>query len=134
MKTFIKNLFSSLAVSAIVSVSALAENPTTGNDPTKNFEVGMYQTIRTSKLNLTIEKVKGQRLSVTLQNATGQVLYTEMVGKNSTKYWRKFDFGSMDSGVYQFQITNGETTITKEVKLRTPEAVEVQPEVLISVK
>ena len=66
-------------------MAALAENPTTGNHPTKNFEVGMYQTIRTSKLNLTIEKVKGQRLSVTLQNATGQVLYTEMVGKNSTK-------------------------------------------------
>ena len=134
MKTFIQNLFNSLAISAVMSVSALAETPSATNQPAKKFEVGMYQINQTAKLNLSISKVSGQRVKITLQNARGQVLHSETLGKKATRYSRKFNFEDMEQGAYLFQITNGENTIAKEVNLKTPEMIEVRPEMLISQK
>lgn len=71
------------------------------------------------KVNFLLEKVKGKRLAVTLRNAKGEILFTETIAKNATGYARRFDLNSLTDGKYSFEVTDGETTLKKEVDLST---------------
>lgn len=121
MKKLVKSLCLALLAIVVAEYSALAEErPTPApTAKTKSFQVGMYQSANTLKMNLLIEKAASEKLTVTLRNEKNDIIYSEQVGKKSEKYWRKFDLDGMKDGLYRFEISNGKDKIVKEVELST---------------
>jgi len=122
MKTLVKT-FAIAALSAMTFIAnATNTNATSvGAEPTKSktFEVGIYQSINTLKMNVMIEKEAGKDLLIVLKDKNGDVLATEKVNKNDKFYHGKFDLGNLDDGKYTFEITKGNEKVVKEVNLST---------------
>lgn len=115
MKTIIKTLFVAVALVATSYANVNANNPS----KTASFEVGMYQTVNTLKLNLMVEKQVGDRLEIAIKNDKGEVLYTETIAKNDAKYHGKFDFSQLGDGQYSVEISGGKEKIVKNINLST---------------
>ncbi len=122
---------------AIVAISTLSFNTIAGTGDikpivknNKSFAVGMYQPVNTLKMNLLVEKMKGQKLQITLKNEKGVILYTEYLSKSESNYARKFDFAELKDGKYTFEISNG---ANKEVKTVNIESQKISIERVISV-
>lgn len=115
MKTIIKTLFVAVTLVATSFANINANNPS----KTSSFEVGIYQTVNTLKLNLMIEKQVGNRLEITIKNDKGEILYTETIAKNDAKYHGKFDFSQLGDGQYSVEIANGKDKIIKNINLST---------------
>jgi hypothetical protein len=115
MKTIIKTLFVAVALVATSFANVKANNPS----KTASFEVGIYQTINTLKLNLMVEKQVGNRLEIAIKNDKGEVLYTETIAKNDAKYHGKFDFSQLGDGQYSVEISGGKEKIVKNINLST---------------
>ena len=115
MKTIIKPLFVAVALVATSFANVNAHNPS----KTKSFEVGMYQTTNTLKLNLMVEKQVGNRLEIAIKNEKGEVLYTETIAKNDAKYHGKYDFSQLGDGQYSVEISAGKEKVIKNINLST---------------
>ena len=117
MKTLVKT-FAIAALSAITFIS----NATDKNaDPTKSktFDVGIYQSINTMKMNVLIEKSTDKDLTVVLKDKNGEILASERVDKNEKTYHAKFDMSALEDGKYTFEFTKGDEKVIKEVELST---------------
>ncbi len=108
-------------VAGIFTFSAVlaAEPMETKLDANKTFDVGMYRIVNSMKVSVAIEKLAGKALEISLKNDKNEIIYTEIVGKKSSKFSKKFDLTGLADGKYRFEITNGKETITKEVNLET---------------
>jgi hypothetical protein len=115
MKTIIKTLFVAVALVATSFANVKANNPS----KTKSFEVGIYQSVNTLKLNLMVEKQVGNKLNVVIKNDKGEVLYTETIAKNDAKYHGKYDFSQLGDGHYSVEISTGNEKIVKNINLST---------------
>ena len=120
MKKTIKNFAIALVAGIFTFSTVLATEPVvTKLDTKKTFDVGMYRIINSMKVNVTIEKMQGNVLEIKLKNDKNEVIYTEFLGKKSTKFAKKFDLTGLTDGKYRFEISNGKEVITKEVNLET---------------
>jgi hypothetical protein len=119
MKTLVKT-FAIAALTAITFISN-ATNANTGTAPTKSktFEVGIYQSVNTMKMNVMIEKSTDKDLIVELKDKNGDVLASERVNKKSKNYHAKFDMSGLEDGKYKFVFTKGDEKLTKEIELST---------------
>jgi hypothetical protein len=122
MKNLVKT-FAIAALSAITFISNATGNNTapaeaTPNKP-KTFEVGIYQSINTLKMNVMIEKSADNGLIVELKNKNGDTLASERVGKNDKSYHAKFDMSGLEDGKYTFEFTKGNEKVTRDVELST---------------
>lgn len=127
MKTLVKT-FAIAALSAITFISnatdtnmALAGAESAGVAPNKSktFEVGIYQSINTLKMNVLIEKSTDMDLTLVLKDKNGEILASERVSKNDKSYHAKFDMSQLEDGKYTFEFTKGKEKVTKEVQLST---------------
>jgi Domain of unknown function (DUF3244) len=123
MKTLVKT-FAIAALSAITFISNAADTNSAapaGVAPTKSktFEVGIYQSVNTLKMNVMIEKSTDKDLTVVLKDKNGEVLASERVNKNEKTYHAKFDMSQLEDGKYTFEFTKGKEKVTKEVELTT---------------
>jgi uncharacterized protein YegP (UPF0339 family) len=122
MKTLVKT-FAIAALSAITFISNAADTNSapTGVAPTKSktFEVGIYQSVNTLKMNVMIEKSTDKDLTVVLKDKNGEILASETVAKNDKSYHAKFDMSALEDGKYTFEFTKGNEKVTKEVQLTT---------------
>ncbi len=121
-----KNLIKTLVIAALSAVS-LISNATDGSvAPTKSktFEVGMYQSVNTLKMNVIIEKSTDKNLSVVLKDEKGEILYNERIAKNSKAYHGKYDLSELADGKYTFEFTKGDEKVIKEVNLSSVESIE----------
>lgn len=89
----------------------------------KTFDVGMYRVVNSMKVNVAVEKLKGNVVEITLKNDKNETIYTEFIGKKLVKFSKKFDLTGLADGKYRFEITNGKETITKEVNVETRQPV-----------
>ncbi len=120
MKKTIKNFAIALVAGIFTFSSVLATEPiATKLDVNKSFDVGMYRIVNSMKVNVTIEKQKGNVVEISLKNDKNEVIYTEIVGKKSIKFAKKFDLTGLEDGKYRFDISSGKETITKEINLET---------------
>ncbi len=85
----------------------------------KTFDVSMYRIVNSMKVNVMIEKLEGKSVQIYLKNEKNEIIYTEFVGKKTSKFAQKFDLEGLTDGKYRFEITNGKETITKEVDVAT---------------
>ena len=120
MKKTIKNFAIALVAGIFTFSTVLATEPVeTKLEANKSFDVGMYRIMNSMKVNLAVEKLKGNTVEITLKNDKNEIIYTEFIGKKLVKFSKKFDLTGLADGKYRFEITNGKETITKEVNVET---------------
>ncbi len=118
-----KKLTTTIAIAAFTALSfaSMANNghENDSNSPKKSnsFEVGMYQSANTMKMNVLVHYDGGQRIQILIKDKNNEILYSELLSKLECKYARKFDFNQMEDGQYIFEISNGKTTEVKTVKI-----------------
>ncbi len=114
-----KNLVKTFAIAALSVVSLISNGADNNTAPTKSktFEVGMYQSVNTLKMNVMIEKSTDKNLLVILKDEKGNVLYNERVTKATKSYHAKYDLSNLEDGKYTFEFTKGDEKVVKEVNL-----------------
>ena len=117
MKTLVKT-FAIAVLSAMTFISNASDK---NAEPTKakTFEVGMFQTINSLKMNVMIEKTTDKDLLVVLKDEKGEILAREHVSKGEKNYHGKYDMSQLEDGKYTFEFTKGTEKIVKEVNLVT---------------
>ena len=115
-----KNLVKTFAIAALTAMTFIS-NATDNVAPTKatTFEVGMYQTTNTMKMNVMIEKTTDNDLTVILKDDKGEILIRERVAKKDKSYHAKYDMSGLEDGKYTFEFTKGDEKLVKEVNLVT---------------
>jgi hypothetical protein len=120
MKNYAKNLAMALVAGIFTFSTVLATEPIEAKlDVNKSFDVGMYRVANSMKVNVMIEKLKGNIVEINLKNDKNETIYTEFVGKKSVKFAKKFDLAGLSDGKYRFEISNGKEIIIKEVNVET---------------
>ena len=133
MKTFIKTIAVGFLTSAtFIAAPAIASNnlPVTleknffKNDK-PSFSVSINQVNNSEKVCLHIDKQVGQKLSVSLKNASGEVIYTFAVEKYEKDLTRNYDFVGADEGIYTLEVSDGKTKVTKQINLQGTQTVTI---------
>ena len=117
-----KNLAKTFAIAVLSALSFISNATNNGSvAPTKSktFEIGMYQSVNTMKMNIMIEKSTDKNLKITLRNEIGEIICDERVNKNAKMYHLKYDMSELADGKYTFEFTTGDEKIVKEVNLVT---------------
>ena len=114
-----KNLVKTFAIAALSAVSLISNGAVSNTAPTKSktFEVGMYQSVNTMKMNVMIKKSADKNLSVILKDEKGNVLYSERVTKGTECYHGKYDLSELADGKYIFEFIKGDEKVIREVNL-----------------
>jgi hypothetical protein len=128
-----KNLVKTFAIAALSAMSFVSNATDNGNAPTKSktFEVGMYQSVNTMKMNVLIEKSTDKNLTVTLKDEKGNVLCNDQLGKKSAKYHGKYDMSDLKDGKYTFEFTKGDEKVVKEVNISSEKTVEANRQIVL---
>lgn len=128
-----KNLVKTFSITALSAVSLISNATNKNVAPTKSktFEVGMYQSANTLKMNVMIEKSTDKNLSVVLKDEKGNVLYNERVMKNSKIYHGKYDLSDLADGKYTFEFTKGNEKVVKEVNLSSEAPTESSRQIVV---
>jgi hypothetical protein len=128
-----KNLVKTFAIAALSALSFISNATNNGMAPTKSktFEVGMYQSVNTMKMNVMIEKSTDKNLIVTLKNEEGETLYYERVTKNTKMYHGKYDLSELADGKYTFEFTKGNEKLVKEVNLVTTKPTAINRQIAV---
>ncbi|MES2516508.1 MAG: hypothetical protein V4585_00290 [Bacteroidota bacterium] len=117
MKTLVKT-FAIAALSAMTFISN-ATDKNTEPKKAKTFEIGMFQSINSLKMNVMIEKATDKDLVVVLKDEKGEILAREHVSKGDKSYHGKYDMSDLADGKYTFEFTKGDEKVIKEVNLVT---------------
>ena len=128
-----KNLVKIFAIAALSAVSLISNANNTGVAPTKSktFEVGMYRSVNTLKMNIMIEKLTDKNLSVILKNGKGEILCNERVSKNTKLYHGKYDLSELADGKYTFEFIKGGEKLIKEVNLSSETPTESTRQIVV---
>ena len=91
------------------------------------YQVGMYFDGSSNTIKTFYEKAKGQNLKVVLKNTNGKTLHTSYVAKKATAASIHFNVKDLPDGNYVLEMTDGDVTTKKDLKLDTtqPERVVV---------
>jgi hypothetical protein len=116
-----KNLVKTFAIAVLTAMTFNSNAADKNTAPTKatTFEVGMYQSANTLKMNVIIEKTTDKDLTVILKDSKGDILITERVAKKDKSYHAKYDLSQLEDGKYTFEFTKGDEKLVKEVNLVT---------------
>jgi hypothetical protein len=127
-----KNLVKTFAIAALSAMSFIS-NATEKNAPTKatTFEVGMYQSANSMKMNVMIEKSTDNDLVVVLKDSNGEILVRERVSKKDKSYHAKYDLSELEDGKYTFEFTKGDEKLVKEVNLVTTKPTTIDRQIAV---
>jgi hypothetical protein len=128
-----KNLAKTFAIAALSAISFISNAGDKNADPTKakTFDVGMFQSVNSMKMNVMIEKSTDKDLTVVLKDSKGEVLVRERIGKKERSYHAKYDLSNLEDGKYTFEFSKGDETITKEVNLVTTKPTTVSRQIAV---
>lgn len=107
-----KKLFKTLAVLAISSTLALA------NNAPKAFKVGMYNVQNTNTLKVFIDKETSDALTLEIKDANGVLLQKEVVAKNKSKAGLSVDMSQLEAGNYSLTISSKDYTYSKDLEIK----------------
>jgi len=113
------------ASSAQILASAKQPDPKAITAPaSESLMVLAYQIPGTPKVKVHIHNLNGDKLSLRLKDANGNVIYTEIV--STANYIRRFNLEALPDGNYVFEVGNGAQRIQKFVDLQTVTARNMQ--------
>jgi hypothetical protein len=116
MKTIVKTIACALALSTSVAF-ATTDKTTTDQKPVK-FEVGAY-VAKDETIRVAINKNTATRLKVSLKNANGQVLYSQIMGRNESNFATKLNIDDLGAGIYKLEVSDGTEKIVKELNVKS---------------
>ncbi|MFD1141253.1 T9SS type A sorting domain-containing protein [Larkinella insperata] len=122
MKTFISSVLVALALSTSTATFANNDNEKTAT----SYQVGLYPSVETAKINVMVAKEKGTTLDVALLDGQGTVLATHRLTKNETSTRTRFDLNQLQDGVYTIVVSDGSSKVSKEVNLQTKKPVQAE--------
>ena len=137
MKT-VKQTVIALAIGLLLNIPSFARSFESTSLPTVNypekpaFQIGMYQVINSLNVNVMIEKVLGQRVTIEILNERGEVLHRDVLGKKQRKYARALNFSKMRDGQYDVVISSGDQKVVRQVQLDTQKLYEMPQRLLIA--
>ena len=134
-----KNLVKTFAIAALTAMTFIS-NATdksaapAGVAPTKatTFEVGMFQSVNSMKMNVMIEKTTDKDLTVVLKDSKGETLIREHVAKKDKSYHAKYDLSQLEDGKYTFEFTKGDEKLVKEVNLVTTKPTSINRQIAMN--
>lgn len=79
-------------------------------------------------INLMLAVHQPKRILILLKDAKGTILYREYLKRTPVNYRRKFKFdeSEIESGVYRFEISDGQQTLVRHVEVVSIPAIEPQ--------
>ena len=101
------------------SFFAHADSGNVNPNKSKTFEIGMFPSINSLVMNVTIEKTEDQQLFLILKDENGHVLSTNKMAKSKKNYYGKYDMTGLEDGKYTFEFIKGDEKITKEIELKS---------------
>ena len=129
-----KTLLKSFAIAALTAMTFISNATDQNGAPTKakSFEVGMFQSINSMKMNVLIEKSTDNDLTFVLKDKKGEVLIREHVGKKDKSYHAKYDLSELEDGKYIFEFTKGDEKLVKEVNLVTTKPTAINRQIALN--
>ena len=127
-----KTLFASalIALTLLASSTFAADNVGKGKAKA-TFQSAVYPMVNSMKVGVNVSKEKDSKVNIRLINNSGQTLATKKLGKGSEATNLRFDLNDLEDGIYKVEISDGNHTEVKTVKLETSTPV-VQPYRLVS--
>jgi hypothetical protein len=128
-----KILEKTFAIAALSAMTFISNATDTNVAPmkAKTFEVGMFQSINSLKMNVMIEKTDDKDLIVVLKDSKGDILIRERVAKKDKSYHAKYDLSELEDGKYTFEFTKGDEKIVKEVNLVTTKPTAINRQIAV---
>lgn len=105
-------LMAAIAVKA-QSIDGYASGGTFENS---SFGVGMYMG-PDWKINVRLMTYQSNRVMITLRGVDNSIIYRETIRKAPAKYWRRFNFEGSKPGIYQFEISDGQQSIVRQINI-----------------
>jgi hypothetical protein len=129
-----KTLLKTFAIAALTAMTFISNATDKNGTPTKakTFEVGMFQSANTMKMNVMIEKTTDENLSVVLKDSKGDILISERVAKKDKSYHAKYDLSELEDGKYTFEFTKGDEKLVKEVNLVTTKPTAINRQIALN--
>jgi hypothetical protein len=129
-----KTLLKSFAIAALTAMTFISNATDKNGAPTKatTFEVGMFQSTNSLKMNVMIEKTTDKDLIVVLKDNNGEILIRERVAKKDKSYHAKYDLSELEDGKYTFEFTKGDEKLVKEVNLVTTKPTAINRQIAIN--
>ena len=129
-----KTLLKTFAIAALTAMTFISNATDKNGTPTKTktFEVGMFQSANTMKMNVMIEKTTDENLSVVLKDSKGDILISEKVAKKDKSYHAKYDLSELEDGKYTFEFTKGNEKLVKEVNLVTTKPAAINRQIALN--
>ncbi|MEY4538483.1 MAG: hypothetical protein RLZZ306_240 [Bacteroidota bacterium] len=129
-----KTLLKSFAIAALTAMTFISNATDQNGTPTKakTFEVGMFQSANSMKMNVMIEKTTDKDLTVVLKDSKGEILIREHVGKKDKSYHAKYDLSELEDGKYTFEFTKGDEKLVKEVNLVTTKPTAINRQIALN--
>lgn len=115
MKTLIKPLFLALSLS-FVAVSISEAKPV--RPAVATFKTGIYTSV-SGKLNIALDKQTGGPVDIQLKRSSGELLYSQHLGKKETAFRTRLNLDDLVDGDYVLEITNGVETTRQTISLKT---------------
>lgn len=134
----VKQIVIALAIGLLLNVPSFARSvgpqplPAVSSPEKPAFQMGMYQVINSLNVNVMIDKVLGQRVTVEVLNEQGGVLYRDVIGKKQRKYARTLNFSEMSDGQYDVVISSGSQKVVRQVQLATHKLYEMPKRLLVA--
>lgn len=129
-----KILVKTFAIAALSFMTFIAKATDKNVDPTKakTFEVGMFQSVNSMKMNVMIQKTTDKDLTIVLKDNKGEILISEHVRKNDSNYHGKYDLSELEDGKYTFEFTKGDEKLVKEVNLVTNKPTKIYRQIALN--
>jgi|GEM_PF-5427670 len=109
MKTSIKTIIFAFALSTLFAFNVSATDK--GSKKATGFGTGIFASIN-NKIQINVDKYNKAAVTISLHDASGNLVYRESLGNNETKFRRLLDVSQLPSGSYKVQVaSNGEKVI-----------------------
>ena len=118
MKTYIKNIAVAFAFVASFAFSAHADDKETKKAASLN--TGVYIN-KEGKINVFVDKPNNDsNTTLLVRNATGDIVYREVVEKGNQKFGRVLNVNELPAGKYEIKVITKNDSQTKSFQLSEP--------------
>lgn len=114
-----KKVFASLALAFLVSFASFAGDDSKPVDSKKAAVQTAVYPSASARLNVIVDNATDRSVTVRVLNEKGAMLAEQTIGKSKKPTISRFDLSQLTDGVYQVEISNGDSREVKQIKLQT---------------
>jgi hypothetical protein len=89
----------------------------------EKFWISLNQVGNSERINLHVQKEGNISLTVTLCNASGDIVIEYSIKKKETNFSQNYDFSLAEEGIYNLIVSDGHHRVTRQIKFEQPKTV-----------